>query len=290
MTITLSEDTSRTLTDMVLNQWKKDGVKSRFLGWVEIHHLAEHFLKICREQNQDYQAYDFYTMIDSNLFYEENRAQIDNQIGGLLSEKETEATNKLKDYLTEEEMKAYTPQEKTVIESVETTNKTLTKKLGQITKKLESQQTQQFDTEEIKRQIKQVQNDKATIIAKLAAIPDLDNKIETLLASPSFKDVGKELKNIIQKQTQLTEKPTQTKPKKPHKPISQHITEIAAFIPTGKTILHTFAGTLILTAYVAISALTIQSFNLSWGWLLALAIFWLSFPLTVKIINKAVID
>jgi len=77
----LSESVSDTLTNRVWDAWSKTGITSRYMTWLELHRLAEHFLKICREQEHDYREYDFYTLIDSNLNYYENLAELDNQIG-----------------------------------------------------------------------------------------------------------------------------------------------------------------------------------------------------------------
>src|SRR5208283_3089355 len=162
-TVTLSESVSDTLTNRVWKTWEHDGIKNRFLTWMELHRLAEHFLKICKEQEHDYQEFDFYTLIDSNLNYYENLAELDNNIAQPKEATEKEASNKLKDYLTEEELKKYTSQERSVIDDITTKNESLDKKLNKLNGKLKAQELQQLDTEEIKKQIKQVQNDQAAI-------------------------------------------------------------------------------------------------------------------------------
>ena len=65
----LSESVPDTLTNRVWDAWSKTGITSRYMTWMELHKLAEHFLKICREQERDHREFDFYVLIDSNLNY-----------------------------------------------------------------------------------------------------------------------------------------------------------------------------------------------------------------------------
>jgi hypothetical protein len=94
-TLTLAENPSDTLTDTVLNRWEHDGVKSRHMDRNEIKHLAIYFLKMCREQELDYQTFDFCTLIDSNLTPLENRQQIIYELGEPQEQKEKEAFSQL---------------------------------------------------------------------------------------------------------------------------------------------------------------------------------------------------
>lgn len=90
----LAPNTADDLTNRVWERWKKDGINPRGKTWLEIKKLVEHFLKLCREQGRDYQELDFYCMIDSNLNYYENFAEIENQLGQV---SDKEYYNKLMD-------------------------------------------------------------------------------------------------------------------------------------------------------------------------------------------------
>ena len=87
------------LTNAVWEKWQVAGYTTQpyALTWMEINHLANHFLKICREQNRDYREFDFSMLLDHKLRFEENRAEIDNELRGLNSETENSKVNKLKD-------------------------------------------------------------------------------------------------------------------------------------------------------------------------------------------------
>lgn len=91
--LTLAENPTDTLSDMVLERWSHDGIKSRHLDRNELKRLANYFLKTCREQNIDYQSIDFYSLLDSNNTFLENRQQIIYELGELPSTKEAEAVN-----------------------------------------------------------------------------------------------------------------------------------------------------------------------------------------------------
>jgi hypothetical protein len=277
--LTLSEDVSRTLTDRVWDDWQKTGINSRYMSLVEIKHLANHFLKMCREQNRDYREFDFYTMVDSNLNYYENLAELDNQLGQSQEVKETEASNKLKDYLTEEELKAYTPQQKTVIDNIETKNQTIEKKLSKLTKKIDAQETQQVETNEIKEQLEKLHNDQAQLIAKISNLPNRDQMIEALIESKAFKKLGEALKPITITQPQPTPKtkkqhslPTWIKPKH----------EIR--------LLDAFAGIVTLIVWLAATGWIIQSFSLTYASIIGLSIFWLGFVVAFRLMIGGILD
>jgi hypothetical protein len=50
------------------NQWRADTK----LTFIEVMQLAAHFTKTCRNAEQDWKAYDFTSMLDSQLLYDEN--------------------------------------------------------------------------------------------------------------------------------------------------------------------------------------------------------------------------
>jgi|WetSurMetagenome_2_1015567.scaffolds.fasta_scaffold117070_2 hypothetical protein len=97
--VTLSENTADHLADRVWQQWEKTGIKSRYMTYLEVHHIAEHFLKICSEKEIDYQEFDFYTLVDSNLNYYENIAQLDEHpaLGKPISEADKAYMNQIAD-------------------------------------------------------------------------------------------------------------------------------------------------------------------------------------------------
>jgi hypothetical protein len=91
-----------TLTQGVWDGWKTNGVKTK-LTWLEVHKIAEHFLKICRDQDQDYQAHDFSMIVDSNLNYYENLSEIENTLNGTTEAiEEQEALGELNDKLQDD--------------------------------------------------------------------------------------------------------------------------------------------------------------------------------------------
>ena len=279
MTLTLAEDTSRVLTDKVWDSWQSTGINSRYLSWIELKHLANHFLKMCREQNRDYREFDFYTMVDSNLNYYENLAELDNQLGQSETVKESEAANKLKDYLTEEQLSEYSATEKTVIDTIETSNKTLQKKVGQITKKLEAQETQQVNTEEIKQQLEKLHSEQAQLIAKISNLPNRDQMIEALIESKAFKKLGEALKPITAatppqpiKQKKQRSLPTWIKPKNPIR------------------FLDAFAGAVTLIIWLAATGWIIQAFSLSYASVIGLSVFWLSFIVVFRLMIGGILD
>jgi hypothetical protein len=70
-----------TLTDSLWRKWQQQGTQTK-LTWIEIHNLAEHLTKLCKEENLDYQAVDFQAIIDPTLNYYENLSIIAENIKG----------------------------------------------------------------------------------------------------------------------------------------------------------------------------------------------------------------
>jgi hypothetical protein len=274
----LSEDMSRTLTDNVLEYWKRDGIKSRFLGWIEIHHLAEHFLKICREQNRDPREFDFYSMLDSTLYYEENRAQIDNILGGLESEKENSVVNKLKDYLTEEELKAYTPQQKTVIEETESKTRNLEKKLKQITKKMDEQT---FDPDALRKELDEMQRVQTQIYARLEQIPNLNQLILALEKSENFRSIGDAIRPIT------ANLPPQQQPQPKPK---NHFT-LSGWLKTKHIpLLDLFAACVVTIMFVGASYGIIGWLSFTcWG-IIGLSALWLTYVVVVRLVAGGILN
>lgn len=280
MTVQLCEDESKTLTDKIWDQWKATGVTNRFLTYIELKHLTEHFLKLCREQNRDPREYDFANLVDSNLNYYENQAEIENELGGLNSIKETEAVNKLKEYLTEEQLAEYTPTEKNVIESIENTSRSLEKKIGQMAKKME---TQTIDPEALRHELDDMQKVQSQIYARLEQIPNLPQLVAALEASKNFKKVGEAIRPITP--NLLEAKPVLPAPKRKKRSIwsvfnSDVELSFLDKIAVGCTTL-VWAG----LTYGACS-----SWGLSWQVGVGMALFWIFYPVAIRIITNGALD
>jgi hypothetical protein len=236
---------------------------------------------MCREQERDYREYDFYTMVDSNLNYYENLAELDNQLGQSETVKEKEAANKLKDYLTEEQLNEYSATEKNVIEEVQTTNKTLQKKIGQITKKLEAQQNQQIDPEQLKHELEEMTRVQTLIYAKLEQLPNLDQQISALLQSSRFQDLGRALQPI---------KPSIKEPS-PEKPNKPKLSGLSVWLKRKQIkLLDAFAGAVTSVIWLAVSGWVIQAFGLTYLSVIGLAVFWLGFIVVFRLMIGGILD
>jgi hypothetical protein len=266
---------------MVWERWKKDGIHSRFITWLTLHRLAEHFLKLCKEQDRDYREYDFYTLIDSNLYFEENRAEIENILGGLESDRESAAVNKLKDYLTEEQLKEYLPEERTKIEEIEASNQNLNKKLNQITKKISAQDTQTIDSQEIREGLKRVQDQQCSIIAKLANLPNLEQQINALQESSIFRDLGKELKPLLQ----------QPQPPQPIVKKQNKYGFLKSLFPDFKShLLDYFAGAMVFVMWLGFSWGILENYGLTWPVTAALGLLWIVFVVVFRVVAGGILD
>jgi len=191
----IGESQQEALTNTLWEQWKSYGytTQPRALTWMEINNLAGVFLKLCREKQLDYREFDFSTLIDHTLNYDENKSTLYERIGNPYSEEEKEAASKLKDYLTEEELSEYTAKEKTIIETIQTDNQNLNKRISKLTKKVE---TQTIDPEALKHELEEMNRVQSEIYARLAIVENLPQKKTALLESPNFRDIGKALQTI----------------------------------------------------------------------------------------------
>jgi hypothetical protein len=274
----LCEDKTKTLTDQVWGQWQQKGIDSRYLTYIELKHLTEYFLKICTQQNRDPREYDFYTLVDSNLNYYENRAEIENELTGLNSEAETKAANILKDYLTEDELKAYTPQQKNIIEDIETQNKILTKKVGQLTKKME---TQQIDPEALKQELDDIQNKMTLMYARFEQIPNLNQLVVALEKSQNFKQVGQAIRPITKfPETKPVDNPAPKKKRGFWNLISKE--EIGFLDKLAITCTTLLWGGLTYGAFT--------SWGFTWQVLVGMALFWVFYPVAIRIVAGGILD
>jgi hypothetical protein len=124
--LTLNENPAEKLASDLWESWRHDGINPRNKTYLEIKRLADHFLKICREQEIDYKQHDFSVLIDSNLNYYENQAEIENALSASTEAFETaEAFQELNDKLKEDYGITVTKSLKPVTE-LEQKNKELT--------------------------------------------------------------------------------------------------------------------------------------------------------------------
>jgi hypothetical protein len=275
MTLQLSEDVSKTITDRVWEQWQKTGITSRFMSYLELKHCADFFLKLCKEQGRDYREFDFYMLVDSNLNYYENRAEIENELGGLNSEKEKEIADKLKDYLTDNQLKEYTSEEKNIIETLQNKNKNLDKKLNHIIKKMDENQCEPTGgiDETLKREMEEMSRIQTLIMARLDQLPNLDQQITALLSSQKFKDLGRALQPLSPN--------IQEQPNKP-KPVVKPKRKIA--------LLDMFAAVVVTIMFIGFTYGILSAFGIGWGSIVGLSALWLTYVVVVRLVAGGILD
>ena len=274
--------------NLAKNVWEKYQAtsyakKPYSLTYIEFNHLAGFFLKLCQEQNLDYQAFDFSNIIDFKCNYEENKSAIAETIGTpAQNESEKEAYNKLKDYLTEEQLAKYTTEEKSIIEEIQQKNQNLTKQFNRIDKKMEAQENQGLDPQQIREEIKQIHADQAAILNRIEGLPNLDQQITALLQSNNFKDLGialEPIKNIPQAEKHVN-------PKTPFK-----LSKLTAWFKTKQVKpLDALAGAFTLIIWLAASAWIIQAFTVTYACVIGLAVFWLFFIVAFRLMIGGIID
>jgi hypothetical protein len=192
--LTLNDNPAEKLANDLWESWRHDGINPRKKTYLEIKRLADHFLKICREQEVDYKQHDFSVLIDSNLNYYENQAEIENALSATTEANETaEAFGALNDKLQEDYGITVTKSLKPVTE-LEIENK----ELAATNKRLETM-LRQAEEQAVKSK---------TIIqpASKPALPTL----EVILYTPA------ELQEIME-YMQTQKKPRHPKPIKPLK-------------------------------------------------------------------------
>ena len=153
------------------------------------------------------------------------------------------------------------------------------KVVAEATSELERECKEIVTEEQIKELTSQLKNMQSLIIAKLEKIPDLSNKVEALSQSTSFKDLGNALKLL----TEINP----ARPVKPKKPFSW-----PSWLKPNHPIkfLDGLAGTLVLSIWLAASGWILQSFGLSWGSAIALAVFWLFFIVAFRVVIGGILD
>jgi hypothetical protein len=283
--LTLGENPKEVLTNIVWEKWELAGYTKQpyALTWLEISHLANFFLKICREKNIDYQSYDFSTIIDYKLNYEENKSTIVETIGEPEAIEEKEAANKLRDYFTEDQLKEYSNKERSIIEEIQTDHQNLNKKLNQITKTLKSQETQ-IDPEELKHELEEMNHVQTLIYARLEQLPNLDQQLTALLKSDKFKDLGKAIQPI---------RPNITEPKEPtiEKQPKPKISDLASWFKKKHIkFLDAFAGFCTTVIWLGASYGIMQSYGLSWVSAIGLGIFWIFYVIAIRVLTGGLLD
>jgi hypothetical protein len=183
----LSPNTQELLTNKVWNNWQNAGytTKPNALTWVEVNNLSGHFLKTCRDKQLDCQDFDFQNIIDHDLNYYENQSAIDEAIGAPATD--------------EEDYKKYMADIADQAESEIKTANELTEKnlaLEKQNKKLKAKEQETIDTQQLKSEIKQINDSQAAILNKLEQIPNIAQQIEALKKSDNFKALGNALNPI----------------------------------------------------------------------------------------------
>jgi hypothetical protein len=278
----LCEDPKRTLTDRVYNQWKDAGytTKPYALTWMEVNNLAGSYLKLCEEKGIDSQEFDFPNIIDHRFNYEENKSVIFETINGNpQGPSDKEQFEKLKDYLTEDQLKEYSMKEKNIIEGIENTNKSLTKKVGQLTKKME---TQTIDPEALRHELDDIQEVQSQIYARLENIPNLAQLVTALEKSQSFKQVAQSIKPILP--NYIEAKPEPPTPKKKKRNIwSWFSKEEISFLDKIA-----IGCTSLLWGGLTYGAFT--SWGYTWQVLCGMAVFWIFYPVMIRIVAGGALD
>lgn len=271
-TIQLCEDTTKKLTDQAWQRCQD----SRMLTYLEVQNLTVYFLKMCREQNRDPREFDYVNLIDSNLNYYENRAALENELGGLNIEEETKASNILKDYLTEEQLAEYTPQQKNIIEGIENTTKTLQKKLGQIVKKMDEQT---IDPEALRHELDEMQKVQSQIYARLEQIPNLPQLVAALEKSQNFKLLAEAIKPI-----------TPNMPASPPEPQTKR-SRLSFLHPKREIpLLDKIALAAATTLWAGLTYGAFTSWGINWASLVEMALFWVFYPVAIRIIAGGILD
>jgi hypothetical protein len=261
---TLMENVSESLTKNLWQLWKTNHIETK-MTWLEVQKLAQQFIKMCQEAQVDHQAIDFINTIDSKLNYHENLSSLDNEVYRFANPQSAlDAMGE--DYKTAEELK-----EK--IGTAETKNANLKRKITI------QKENQIFDNQEIKDEIKKVQDQQSRIITALSNLPNLEQQIKALQESSSFKDLGKTLSPIIE-----------TIPEKPVKP-KRHYSLPKWLKPNQEVkLLDAFAGALVFVLWVAATGWMLSSFGFSWGFVAGLAVFWLVFIVAFRVIIGGILD
>lgn len=166
----------------------------------------------------------------------------------------------------------------------------------------DAQEREKLDGEKIEQLKKIAGNLYDVIIAKLEAIPDLDKKIEALQQSTSFQDIGDALSPIQIARRKGETQPlctqvkaiTKSEKREKQKTITNSVNRIINLLPSGNSqkigLLDGFGGFLVFAIWVAMSGWVLSSFGLSWGSVVALAVFWLFFIVAFRVIIGGILS
>ena len=308
--LTLADNPQETLTGKVWEQWKIASYNDRpnSLTWLEVSNLTKFFLKMCREKNLDYQAFDYKNMLDPTLNYYENQSAIAEAVGEPLSAIEQEAYKQYMDKVASEAQ-----------DEIETADSLAEKnaKLEQQNKKLRAKEAETLDSQQIKAEIQQINQNQAAILNKLEQLPHLHKQIEALKQSPSFQDLGHALSPVTTKPVRtLTNDGDPNKPphytphgtgpeycqycgvkldanavkcwncnapiKQPKKPALIALVEVLK--PKNKSASTMFAGAMVLVIWIAATGWMLTNFELTWITVIGIAVFWMLFVVAYKIV------
>jgi hypothetical protein len=131
------------------NHWRADTK----LTFIEVMQLAAHFTKTCRNADQDYKAYDFTSMLDSQLLYDENLTLIDQELKPTTNDTYAEALEQLENApkLLQENTRltAQVEKLKAKLAAQATTNQTQTALTPEPQKAPQEQKQENMDTTEL---------------------------------------------------------------------------------------------------------------------------------------------
>lgn len=311
----LSANPQETLTSKIWEAWQTAGTTTRpnSLTWIELNNLTGHFLKLCNQKQLDYQNFDYRNMLDSKLNYYENQSLIDEALGNPVE--------------NEEEYKKYMA---TIADQADTEIKTAqvlaeeNMQLEKQNKKLKAKETETINTQQIREEIKQINQNQATILNKLEQLPNLGIQVEALKKSQKFKDLGNALSPVTVQPNKATANPDT--PKEPahdtyhgkgaefcqhcgvkleanavkcwncSAPIKEDlikkIISIPEFLKPKKQLkfLDLFAGAMITLIWIATTYGALTSYAITWPIVIGLAIFWLTFVVVFRLVTGGLLD
>lgn len=313
--LTLADNPQETLTGKVWETWKGRGLTDRpsSLTWLEVSNLTRFFLSTCREKGLDWQSFDYRNILDPTLNYYENQSAIAEALGGPLSE-EDEAS--YKDYMAKLAVEA----EQTIQNEDQLSEKNM--QLERQNKKLKAKEMESLNSEQIKTEISQINENQAAMLNKLEQLPYLSAQIKALQQSQNFKDLGNALSPVT---TKLVK--TVTNDGDPSKPLhytnhgtgleycpfcgvkidadtiqcwncKAHLTDrkldlkIPKFLKPKKPIkpLDAFAGSMVFIIWLAATGWILQSYALDFILAIEIAVFWIVFVVAFRVVAGGILD
>jgi DNA polymerase III alpha subunit (gram-positive type) len=311
----LSTNPQETITSNIWETWQTAGYTTRpnSLTWIELNNLTGYFLKICTQKQLDYQSFDFKNILDKTLNYYENQSAIDEALGNPVE--------------NEEEYKKYMASIADQAEAEIKTSQQLTEQNQQLekqNKKLKAKETETINTQQLKDEIKQINQNQAAILNKLEQLPHLAVQIEALKKSNKFKDLGNALSPVTIQPNKAASDPDIPKEpahytyhgvgaefcqncgskldaqavkcwncgapiKESTKTLFQKIPEILK--PKHKIRpLDAFAGAMIALVWLAVTYGALTNGAITWITITAIAFWWLLFVIVFRLVAGGLLD